>query len=63
MNLSTQSSLSDKRREHPWPFWTIVAVLVILNGWFDYYHPLGILFDVIILIIWAIRSDIGSRHV
>ena len=61
-DVSTQRSLSDKRREHPWSFWTIVVVLVILNGWWDYYHPLGILFDVIIVIIWAVRSDIRSRH-
>jgi hypothetical protein len=32
-------------------FWWIVAVLVGLNLWFDYYHPLGFLFDIIILIV------------
>ena len=63
MSLSTQRSLSDERREHPWSFWAIVVVLVILNGWWDYYHPLGILFDVIIVIIWAVRSDIKVRDV
>ena len=26
---------------------------VVLNGWFDFYHPLGILFDIIIVIVWA----------
>lgn len=48
--------LSDARRGHPWPFWITVVVLVILNGWFDYYHPLGILFDIIIVIVWAARE-------
>jgi|GEM_PF-5562809 len=53
---SGHRTLSNARREHPWSFWIIVVVLVILNGWFDYYHPLGILFDIIIVIIWAARS-------
>jgi hypothetical protein len=49
--------LSDARREQPWSFWIIVAVIVVLNGWFDYYHPRGILFDVIFLMIWAAKSN------
>jgi hypothetical protein len=28
--------------------WVVVVVVVILNLWYDYYHPLGIIFDVII---------------
>jgi hypothetical protein len=59
MSATTQRSLW--RREHPRSFWTMVAVLVILNGWWDYYHPSGILYDVIIVIIWAVRSDRRSR--
>jgi hypothetical protein len=43
-----------------WSFWIIVALLVALNCWFDYYHPTGILFDIFILIIWAVRSDARS---
>jgi len=43
---TAQRRLSDARREHPRSFWIIVAVIVVLNGWFDYYHPRGILFDV-----------------
>jgi hypothetical protein len=43
-------------RERPLSFWIIVAVIIGLNVWFDYYHPLGILFDVIIVIILAVRS-------
>jgi hypothetical protein len=57
MSFSRRRSLSDERREHPWSFWTIIVVVVILNGSFDYYHPRGILFDIIIIIVWAIRSD------
>jgi hypothetical protein len=41
---------------HPWSFWIIVVVAVVLNGWFDYYHPLGILFDIIIVTIWVAKS-------
>jgi hypothetical protein len=42
--------------ERSWPFWIIVVVAVVLNGWFDYYHPLGILFDIIIVIIWVAKA-------
>jgi len=55
-------SLFDWPPEHPWSFWVVVAVLVALNGWLDYYHPLGILFDIIIVIIWAVKSDMRSRN-
>ena len=48
------------RSERPWTFWTMVAILIGLNGWFDYYHPLGLLFDIIIVIalvvVWARQS-------
>lgn len=59
MSVATQRSLW--RQEHPWSFWTLIAALVLVNGWWDYYHPSGILYDVIIVIIWAVRSDIRSR--
>ncbi len=29
-------------------FWVLIAAVVLLNSWYDYYHPLGIIFDVII---------------
>lgn len=51
-----------ERPDRGWSFWTVIAVLVVLNCWFDYYHPLGILFDVIILIVWAVKSDVRSRR-
>jgi hypothetical protein len=47
--------------KHSWSFWIVVVALVMLNGWFDYYHPRGILFDVIVVIILAVRSDRRSR--
>jgi hypothetical protein len=50
-------SLFDWPPEHSWGFWIIVVAFVVLNGWFDYYHPLGILFDIIIVIVWAVKSS------
>jgi hypothetical protein len=43
-------------RDRPLSFWIIVSVIIGLNVWFDYYHPLGILFDIIIVIILGFRS-------
>jgi hypothetical protein len=48
--------------EHSWTFWIVVVAGVTVNGWFDYYHPRGILFDIIIGIIWAVKSDSPSRN-
>jgi len=43
--------------EHPNPprkipayGWVLLALIVGLNLWYDYYHPLGWLFDVVIII-------------
>ena len=33
----------------------IIAAIVGLNVWYDYYHPLGLIFDAIILIVLAVR--------
>lgn len=30
--------------------WVLVPLVVVLNGWFDYYHPRGFLFDIIYVI-------------
>jgi hypothetical protein len=39
--------------------WTIVGVIVVavvlLNFWYDYRHPLGILFDVIVALVLVVR--------
>jgi hypothetical protein len=53
---SGRGSLFDTPREHPWSFWTIVIVIVVLNGWYDYYHPRGILFDIVLIVIWAVSA-------
>jgi hypothetical protein len=36
-------------KEHPAALWVFIP-LVALNIWFDYYHPLGIVLDVIIVL-------------
>lgn len=35
--------------------WVIVAVVVGINLWFDYYHPPGFILDGIILIVLLIK--------
>ena len=50
-------SVFDWPPKRTWSFWMVVVAAVVLNGWFDYYHPRGILFDIIVVIIWAARSD------
>jgi hypothetical protein len=35
--------------------WVIVGVLILLNVWFDYYHPLGFIFDVVVGVVLLIR--------
>jgi hypothetical protein len=35
-------------------FWAFIVLLLGLNFWFDYQHPLGIMFDVVILVVLAI---------
>ena len=31
--------------------WVIIAAIVLLNLWFDYYHPLGFVLDGIIAVV------------
>jgi len=33
----------------------IVVVVVLLNLWYDYYHPLGIMFDVVLALVLLVR--------
>jgi len=42
-------NLAEKERNEssPW-LWVIIAAAILLNLWFDYYHPLGIIIDVIV---------------
>ena len=40
--------------------WVIIPSMILLNFWFDYYHPLGFIIDVIlgliILVVYLIKS-------
>jgi hypothetical protein len=38
------------RRRSPL-FWVIVTVLIVLNIWYDYHNPRGIVFDVIAVVL------------
>jgi hypothetical protein len=51
---------SDRLGRRSTAFWLIVGVLILLNVWYDYYHPLGIIFDVIlavVLLIWYLHKS------
>jgi hypothetical protein len=48
-------SLGDRLRKHPAALW-VLAPVVALNIWFDYYHPGGILIDIIIVLVLVLRS-------
>ncbi len=48
----------DRLRKHPDALWVIIIV-VGLNIWFDYYHPRGIVLDVIIVLVLLIKYDSG----
>jgi len=47
--------LHDRSAQPSCTFWVIVVIVVALNIWFDYYHPLGIIFDVIFVVVLLIR--------
>ena len=41
-------------------FWVMVVVLLGLNVWYDYRHPLGIMFDVVlavVLLVWYLSKS------
>jgi hypothetical protein len=51
---------SDRLARRSPTFWVIVAVLLALNVWYDYHHPLGIMFDVVLavgLLIWYLSKS------
>ena len=35
--------------------WVIVALVLALNFWFDYYHPLGLIFDLLVGVVLLFR--------
>lgn len=40
----------------------MVVVLVLLNIWYDYYHPMGIMFDVVLAVALLIRYASNSEE-
>ena len=42
---------SDRPARRSPAFWAIVIVVVLLNIWYDYRHPLGIIFDVVFVLV------------
>jgi hypothetical protein len=48
----------DLLRKHPAMLWVFIPI-VALNIWFDYYHPGGIVLDVIIVLALLIKCDSG----
>jgi len=40
--------------------WLVLVALILLNVWYDYRHPLGIMFDVVLavgLLIWYLSKS------
>jgi len=50
--------LFDRLRKHPAMLWVFIPI-VALNIWLDYYHPGGIVLDVIIVLALLIKYDSG----
>jgi hypothetical protein len=48
----------DRLRKRPAMLWVFIPI-VALNIWFDYYHPGGIVLDVIIVLALLIKYDSG----
>ena len=46
----------ERLRDIPAGLWFVALILLALNFWFDYYHPLGILFDVLIIAAWLLGA-------
>lgn len=47
-------SVYERLRDVPGPLWCLDAIVLGLNFWFDYYHPLGFLVDGVILVAMGI---------
>ena len=59
--MAIESDPSNPPRKISSLSWVFIAVVLGLNFWIDYYHPLGWFFDVIILAALAIRADRKSQ--
>lgn len=59
--LSNQSDQRPKRNW--WIFGPFLAVMLGLNFWLDYYHPLGFLFDFAVAIWLLFKWDSIKRRI
>jgi hypothetical protein len=48
---SNQDNPAPKRNW--WFLGTFIAIILGLNFWYDYYHPLGFVLDIVIFIVFA----------
>ena len=53
---NSRSSFIEKLKTRPRSFWAFVLVILGLNIWWDFYHPLGILLDVVLLTYFLCRA-------
>ena len=52
---SMQNSFFDQLRGRSPLFWAFILLVLSLNFWFDYYHPPGFVFDVIVVLVLCIK--------
>jgi hypothetical protein len=53
-------SFVDRLRQNPKMLWALIPAIA-LNIWFDYYHPHGILIDIIIVLV-LLFNHLHSRR-
>jgi hypothetical protein len=51
-----RATIFDRLRPRSTVSWVFILALIALNIWYDYYHPLGVIFDVIFVIILLTRD-------
>ena len=55
-------SVYERLRDVPGPLWCFGAIVLGLNFWIDYYHPLGFVVDGIILVTIGITWFQSRTH-
>jgi len=50
-----ETSPSNRRTRVSPAAWTIIVVVILLNIWYDYHHPRGIILDIIIALVLLVR--------
>jgi hypothetical protein len=55
INSSSMRDLFDRLRGRSPLFWIFILLVLSLNFWFDYYHPRGFVFDVIVVLVLFIK--------